>query len=84
MSCCGKQRTAMMAERTSDIDDTPPVWLSYAGVRAIVVKGPATGRVYRFAPGNWLRVHGSDAPSMRDIPGLKKRDVTADVLPGDA
>lgn len=78
MSCnCGRQRSAMMAQQTGDID-AETVWISYAGVRAIVVKGPATGRVYRFAPGNWLRVHGSDAPSMREIPGLKKREGTAE------
>jgi hypothetical protein len=77
MSCCGRQRAAMMAERTGDVDESEPIWLSYAGVRAILVNGPATGRVYRFAPGNWLRVHRRDAPSMRGIPGLKKRDVTA-------
>jgi hypothetical protein len=65
----------MMAERTGAIEKSEAVLISYAGVRAIVVKGPATGRIYRFAPGNWLRVHGSDAPSMREIPGLKKRDV---------
>jgi hypothetical protein len=57
MKCCGRQRAAMMAGRTGDIEESEPVWLSYAGVRAIVVKGPASGRFYRFTPGNWLRVH---------------------------
>jgi hypothetical protein len=77
MSCCGRQRAAMVVARTGDIEESEPVWLSYAGVQAIVVKGTATGHVYRFSPGNWLRVHGSDAPSMREIPGLKNRDVTS-------
>jgi hypothetical protein len=75
MSCCGRQRAAMAAQPTGGIEESEPVWLSYAGVRAIVVKGPATGHVYRFVPGRWLRVHGSDAGSMREIPGLKKREV---------
>jgi hypothetical protein len=74
MSCCGRKRAAMTASGIDDIEESEPIWLSFAGVRAIVVKGPATGRYYRFAPGNRLRVHASDAPSMREIPGLKKTD----------
>jgi len=52
------------------------VRFSYAGVRTIVVRGAATGHIYRFAPGTSLRVHGSDAPSMREIPGLRRGDIS--------
>jgi hypothetical protein len=65
----------MTGEPAMSVEDSVPVWLSYTGMRPIVVKGPATGHVYHFAPGNWLRVHGSDEPSMRDIPGLRRRDI---------
>jgi hypothetical protein len=77
MSCCGRQRAMMIAhERAGDEDESAPVWFLYAGVRTIVVKGGATGHVYRFAPGHMLRVHGDDASSMREIPGLRPRDLT--------
>jgi hypothetical protein len=76
MSCCGRQRVAMSGERINAVDQGAPLWFLYAGVRAIVVKGTATGHIYRFAPGCALRVHGSDAPSMREIPGLRRRDVS--------
>lgn len=77
MNCCGRQRAVATGERTSGAEEREPVWISYAGVGVVVVKGPATGHVYRFSPGNWRRVHGSDAPAMREIPGLRRREVSA-------
>ena len=71
MSCCGQQRAALLARSNGVADQTGPVRFSYTGVRAIIVKGAATGRVYRFLPGGWLSVHGGDAASMREIPGLR-------------
>ncbi|HEY6344729.1 MAG TPA: hypothetical protein VIY49_24805 [Bryobacteraceae bacterium] len=74
MSCgCGAGR-AMMNERERDLDDSAPIWFSFAGAKVIVVKGGATGRIYRFVPGSRLRVHAGDAPSMRAIPGLRRQD----------
>ena len=76
MSCCGRQRSMMARERAGDEEERAPIWFLYAGVRTIIVKGGATGHVYRFAPGEILRVYGGDAASMREIPGLRPRDVT--------
>jgi hypothetical protein len=76
MSCCGRQRTMMASERAGGEDESTPIWFLYAGVRTILVKGGATGHVYRFAPGQVLRVHSGDAASMREIPGLRPRDST--------
>jgi hypothetical protein len=71
MSCgCGAGR-ATINEHGRDLEESPPVWFSFAGAKVIVVKGGATGRFYRFVPGSRLRVHASDAPSMRAIPGLR-------------
>ncbi len=72
--CCGQRRAAMAGHAEGVAEEWETVWFSYAGVQTIVVKGSITGRTYRFSPGGWLRVNGSDAPSMRDIPGLKRRD----------
>jgi len=44
----------------------------YAGVNAIVVTGPMTGAIYRFAGrGARVTVHAADAPSLLGVPGLK-------------
>jgi hypothetical protein len=73
MSCgCGAGR-AMMNKRGRDLDEGDPIWFSFAGAKVIVVKGGATGRLYRFVPGSRLRVHASDAPSMKAIPGLRQQ-----------
>ncbi len=75
MSCCGQQRAALAGAGATNISESgPSVWISYAGVRPILVKGGVTGHIYRFVPGGMLRVNASDAPSMRDIPGLKSRE----------
>ncbi|MGA7343182.1 MAG: hypothetical protein WBE72_01160 [Terracidiphilus sp.] len=76
MSCCGQQRAAMAGMRAGQVEERAPVLFSYAGVRAIAVRGSATGRVYRFAPGALLRVQGGDAPSMQQIPGLRQLNGT--------
>jgi hypothetical protein len=48
------------------------VTFEYTGPTAITVVGPATGATYRFSgKGLRLSVHGSDAPSLLSVPGLK-------------
>jgi hypothetical protein len=48
------------------------VTFEYNGPAAITVTGPATGVTYRFSgKGVRLPVHGSDAPSLVSIPGLR-------------
>ncbi len=74
MSCCGQQRAALAGSAANFSGSESPVWVSYAGVRTILVKGAATGHIYRFVPGGMLRVNPDDALSMRDVPGLKRRD----------
>ncbi len=76
MSCCGKMRTVLGDRNDKNSDgamDAPRVDLTFSGVRAIVVTGGVTGHVYRFVPGATLRVHGGDAASMRQIPGLRPK-----------
>jgi len=38
--------------------------LAYRGVRALLVRGPATGAGYACYPGETIRVHGSDVPRL--------------------
>jgi hypothetical protein len=71
MSCCGRKRAAVSTDRSGALQPSEPVRISYAGIRAIVVRGAVSGKVYRFVPGGFAWVYGGDAPSMRDIPGLK-------------
>jgi hypothetical protein len=74
MSCCGQKRAEVYGSGASGADVAAAVRLSYGGVRTIVVRGAATGSMYRFVPGSSLRVHGADASSMRAIPGLRLGD----------
>ena len=76
MPCCSSQRTslghdsspAMAAGRLR----LSPVEFEYLGQGQIDVTGPQTGAVYRFsARTSRVRVHGSDAPSLVYVPGLK-------------
>jgi hypothetical protein len=76
MNCCGRQRAAISGQGAGAMKGGAPVRLSYAGVRPIVVRGAATGRLYRFAPGSSVPVQRSDAPSMRAIPALREVDIT--------
>ncbi len=74
MNCCGRQRAESLANHGGGGSEGAPIRLTYGGVHAILVRGPYTGSVYRFAPGTTQRVHGGDAPSMFAIPGLKQAD----------
>jgi len=66
----------MAGNGSSGVQNGTAVRFSYAGVRTIVVKGAATGHIYRFAPGTSLNVQASDAASMREIPGLRPQDIS--------
>jgi|GEM_PF-3220758 len=79
MSCCDKGRTAYSQ---SNIGSTPPpenqyrittpVEFEYSGNGELTVTGPLSGVIYRFTPTvRRVRVHGSDAPSLLAVPGLR-------------
>ena len=79
MSCCGKGRTAYSQ---ANIGSTPPqenqYWTStpiefeYSGQGELTVTGPLSGMIYRFSPSvRRVSVHGSDAPSLLSVPGLR-------------
>ena len=74
MSCCGQKRVEVYGKGVDGVSESAAVQLSYGGVRVIMVRGTATGSLYRFAPGSSLKVHGADAPYMRAIPGLRQDD----------
>jgi hypothetical protein len=80
MSCCGGQRAAQRTNYQTakagahDRSSVPvkSVTFEYSGARTLAVTGPYTGATYRFpAKGARLIVHGSDAPSLLSVPGLK-------------
>jgi hypothetical protein len=82
MSCCGSQRTALRQEwSASGRSESPsesqhwtsgPIDFEYSGHGELTVIGPLSGVVYRFtANDRRVRVHGSDAPSLISVPGLK-------------
>lgn len=79
MSCCGSQRASLRQTSTAPASSTAvhtrvqaDVSFEYSGNGQLTVTGPLTGQVYRFTPtAARLRVHGSDAPSLVSVPGLK-------------
>jgi hypothetical protein len=82
MSCCGSQRTALHQEWTasgrgesrseSEYWTSGPIDFEYSGHGELSVTGPLSGEVYRFtANDRRVRVHGSDAPSLISVPGLR-------------
>ena len=45
----------------------------YTGATGLTVRGPITGRSYRFnGPGEEVAVDGRDAPSMMAVPRLRR------------
>jgi hypothetical protein len=79
MSCCGSGRTAYSQ---ANLGSTPPienqyristpVEFEYTGQGELTVTGPLSGVVYRFSPSaRRASVHGSDAPSLLSVPGLR-------------
>ena len=78
MSCCGKGRTAYsQANGSTQPSETQyristPVEFEYSGHGELTVTGPLSGIVYRFSPSvRRVSVHGSDAPSLLSVPGLR-------------
>jgi hypothetical protein len=78
MSCCGSQRAAARTAQSPGASgetrhwSTGAVQFEYSGQGQLVVTGPLTGMVYRFGGGmGRVSVHGSDAPSLVSVPGLK-------------
>jgi hypothetical protein len=53
MSCCGQNRQALKQHRISVTAEPPPPLssrLKYTGRSEIILRGPASGRSYLFAP----------------------------------
>jgi hypothetical protein len=49
------------------------VRFEYTGATGVTVRGPITGRSYRFnGPGEAVDVDGRDAPSMMAVPRLRR------------
>ncbi len=86
MSCCGGNRAAQRnvyqtslsmpsrsaAPASRSAASAKIVHFEYTGMTAISVTGPATGSTYRFdRRGARLAVHGTDAPSLLAVPGLR-------------
>ncbi|WP_321477390.1 hypothetical protein [uncultured Paludibaculum sp.] len=78
MSCCGSQRAAARPTQAPGSSGDARHWsagavmFEYSGQGQLVVTGPLTGTVYRFGGGaGRVSVHGSDAPSLVSVPGLK-------------
>ena len=84
MPCCGSSRASMRPETVASPSaggshsggshywTSREVEFEYSGQGRLTVTGPLTGQVYHFAVGGArVRVHGSDAPSLVAVPGLK-------------
>jgi hypothetical protein len=79
MSCCGDQRASLRQQLNSSADGrsaefwTPgEIEFEYSGYGELTVTGPLSGTVYRFtASDRRVRVHGSDAPSLLSVPGIR-------------
>jgi hypothetical protein len=79
MSCCGDQRASLRQQLNSSSEGrTVEFWtpgeidFEYSGDGELTVTGPLSGIVYRFtASDRRVRVHGSDAPSLLSVPGIR-------------
>ncbi len=85
MSCCGKTRSEFksVSRTTPGVSMVPPslprvegtgtpVRFEYQGRTGLSVRGPITGRSYRFnGPGEQVAVDTRDAPSLRAVPNLR-------------
>jgi hypothetical protein len=85
MACCGEVRTQFYAG--ARIDPAPgahapiqprigmpaaPIRFEYVGSTGLSVRGPITGRTYRFnGPGEQVAVDPRDAPSLMAVPKLR-------------
>lgn len=79
MSCCGNGRSAYSGAnmgstppRENQYQISTPIEFEYLGQGELTVTGPLSGVVYRFSPSvRRVSVHGSDAPSLLSVPGLR-------------
>lgn len=84
MSCCGKKR-ANLAARSSPRPErfvrgpmpaaqpAGEAVIEYVGATSLIVRGPASGRVYRFfSRGARLAVDARDAASLLAVPHLRR------------
>ena len=88
MPCCGKARsqlrTTSPGTRPNPVSNATPVqvktpaatgqavYFKYVGTTGISVTGPASSRVYRFAPnGGAIAVDPRDAASLARVPNLR-------------
>ena len=79
MSCCGKGRAAYTQANSGSTQShgshyqlSTPIEFEYSGQGELTVTGPLSGVVYRFTPSaRRVSVHGSDAPSLLSVPGLR-------------
>ena len=79
MSCCGNGRSAYSQAnmgstppRENQYQISTPIEFEYSGQGELTVTGPLSGLVYRFSPSvRRVSVHGSDAPSLLSVPGLR-------------
>jgi hypothetical protein len=86
--CCGKNRAAAQAAATSGATDrrfasrpsvaplpstaTSEIVFEFVGTGAASVRGPVSGRIYRFStPGERLRVDLRDRPALAAMPALR-------------
>jgi hypothetical protein len=82
MSCCGRQGAQFQGTGQVPPRGTgrqrqglprPEVRFEYVGTTGLTVKGPVTGKRYRFDnPGSRLLVDPRDAPSMAAVPHLRR------------
>ena len=88
MPCCGKARnklrTTTPGTRPDQVSNATPVhvktpaatgqsvYFKYVGTTGISVTGPASSRVYRFAPnGSAIAVDPRDAAALARVPNLR-------------
>jgi hypothetical protein len=69
--CCGKQRSQFGSFTRSPMPERH--FFRYVGATAITVAGPVSGKYYRFpAPGATVEADSRDAPSLEQVPQLRR------------
>ncbi len=80
MSCCGNGRATPGPVAVPSTPSAPvvrsgrasaPVDFELVGSGRLLVTGPSTGMIYRFARGTRVRVAARDAPFLHAIPALR-------------
>jgi hypothetical protein len=68
-SCCGRKRAAL-TEGAARPEPAEQISYRYFGLRPLIIRGGASGRLYRFTPGAIQPVSAADTASLAGIPGL--------------